>query len=122
MPLLINLVVYDISRVDEVVEAWGEAGVTGFSLIDSTGLVHHLRGKELRDDLPLFPSVRSLLEGNQEENRLLMSVVDDDFDLDALIRATEQALGPLDDPGTGILFVVPVVRVAGLQPRRPTEG
>jgi len=38
-----------------------------------------------------------------------------------LIRATERVLGPLDDPGTGILFVVPVVRVAGLQPRRQAE-
>jgi hypothetical protein len=121
MPLLVNLVVYDTGKVDEVVEAWVEAGVTGFSLIDSTGLVHHLRGKELRDDLPLFPSVRGLLEGDQEENKILMSVVPDDFDLEALIRATENVLGRLDDPGTGILYVVPVVRVAGLQLRQPPE-
>src|SRR3990172_8345699 len=98
MPLLVNLVVYDTRRVDEVVEAWVEAGVTGFSLIDSTGLVHHLRGKELRDDLPLFPSVHSLLEGDQEENRILLSVVPDDFYLDALIRATDRVLPPLHDP------------------------
>jgi nitrogen regulatory protein PII len=117
MPQLISLVIYDTERVDEVIEAWEKAGITGFTLIESTGLVHHLRGKELRDDLPLFPSVRSLLEGNQEENRLLMSVVDDTFDIDGLIRATEGVLGPLDEPGTGILFVVPVVRVVGLQPR-----
>jgi hypothetical protein len=31
-------------------------------------------------------------------------------------------LGPLADPGTGIMFVVPVVRVVGLQPRPSPEG
>jgi hypothetical protein len=122
MPQLINLVIYDTGKVDEVIEAWGRSGITGFSLIEGTGLVHHLRGKDLRDDLPLFPSVRALLEGDQEENRLLLSVVADDFDLDGLIRATERVLGPLADPGTGIMFVVPVVRVVGLQPRPSPEG
>jgi hypothetical protein len=67
--------------------------------------------------------VRALLEGDQEENRLLLSVVADDFDLDGLIRETERVLGPLADPGTGIMFVVPVVRVVGLQPgERPPDG
>jgi nitrogen regulatory protein PII-like uncharacterized protein len=122
MPLVVNLVIYDTDKVDEVIEAWSESGITGFSLIESTGLVHHLRGKDLRDDIPLFPSVRSLLEGNQEENRLLVSVVEDDFDLDGLIRVTERVLGPLNDPGTGILFAVPAVRVVGLQPRPPSGG
>jgi hypothetical protein len=122
MPLLVSLVLYDTRKVDEVLTAWLESGVTGFSLIHSTGLVHHLRGKELRDDLPLLPSVRSLLEGDQEENRLLLSVVPDDFDVEALISATERVLGPLDDPGTGILFVVPVMRTAGLQPRRSPDS
>jgi hypothetical protein len=121
MPQLINLVIYDTGKVDEVIEAWGRSGITGFSLIESTGLVHHLRGQELRDDLPLFPSLRELLAGNREENRLLMSVVDDSFDVDGLVRATEGVLGPLSDPGTGILFVVPVARVVGLQPQQASD-
>jgi len=44
-------------------------------------------------------------------------VLDDDFDLDGLIKATEQAVGgDFDAPDTGILFVVPVTRALGMRP------
>lgn len=116
MPQLVSLVVHDPGRVNEVVRAWLEAGVTGMTLLDSSGLGRHVREHELRDDLPLFPSLRKVLEGEEHHSRLLFSVVRDDFDIDRLIAATEHVLGPLDRPDSGILFVLPVVRAVGLQP------
>lgn len=118
MPQLVSLVVHDPGRADEIVRAWLGAGVTGMTLLDSSGLGRHLRERDLRDDLPLFPSLRKVLEGEERHSRLLFSVVPDDFDIDRLIEATERVLGPLDCPDSGILFVVPVVRAVGLQPYR----
>jgi len=122
MPQLVSLVVHDPGRVDDVVRAWLGAGVTGMTLLDSSGLGRHMREHELRDDLPLFPSIRKVLEGEERHSRLLFSIVPDDFDLEALIAATERVLGPLDEPDTGILFVLPVSRVVGLQPSRREAG
>lgn len=122
MPQLVSLVIHDPGRIDAIVRAWVGVGVSGLTLLDSSGLAHHLRDQAMRDDLPLFPSMRHLLQSPERQNRLLFSVVADDFDVERLIQATEGAIGRLDDPGTGILFVLPVTRVAGLQPRRNESG
>jgi len=122
MPQMIGLVVHNPARVDEIVRAWVAAGVPGMTFLDSSGLVHHLRDRDSRDDLPLFPSVRRLLHDEEEQGRLLFSVVPDGFDVDAVAAITEQVLGPLSAPGTGILFVIPVVRVFGLQPAQGRGG
>lgn len=115
MPHMVNLVLHDPGKTDEVVHAWLEAGVRGMTLLDSSGLARQVGERDLRDDLPLFPSLRSLLSIPERNSRLLFSVVADDFDLDGLIQATERVLGPLSAPDSGILFVVPVTRTAGLR-------
>jgi len=116
MPQLVHLVLSDPSHVDDVVRGWLEAGVRGLTIVDSTGLAQHLRGEGVRDDVPLFPSLRRMLAAGERHNRMLMSVIPDDLDLDRLVAATEAVVGRLDDHNTGILFVVPVTRVVGLQP------
>lgn len=118
MAKLIVLVVDDSGKVGDVLEAWTGAGVTGVTLLDSSGL-----GRDVfhGQDLPLFPSVRALLRSSEENNRTLLAVVEDSFDVRRLVAATEVITGPLAAPNTGILFVVPVTEVYGLdRPARPT--
>jgi nitrogen regulatory protein PII len=116
MAQIVCLVVHDPTKADDVGQAWVEAGATGLTLLDSCGWAARAEKRGVPDDLPLFPSVRKLMRGAEEMNRVLFSVVADDFDVDILVAAAERVLGPLTDPDTGILFVVPVGRVVGLQP------
>jgi len=116
MPQLVHLVISDPGKVEGVIRAWVEAGVRGLTIVDSTGLAHHLGREGPSDDVPLFPSVRKMLAGSERHSRMLLSVIPDDFELDRLIAVTEAVLGPLEDHNTGILFVVPVTRVVGLKP------
>jgi hypothetical protein len=77
----------------------------------------------LRDDLPLFPSVRDLLDKSEAHHRTIMSVLEDTVDVAAVVQATEKIVGPLDSPHTGILFTVPLLKVWGLQPcRQPDDN
>lgn len=58
------------------------------------------------------------MEGDEVNHRTLFNVLPDEFDIDELIRCTEDLTGDLDRPDTGFLFVAPVARVRGIN-RRP---
>jgi hypothetical protein len=115
MPQLVNLVIHDPGMVHALAEAWLASGVTGMTILDSRGLSHMTYGEGAREDLPLFPSLRKMMEGAEHHSRLIMSVVPDGFDIDGLVAATERVLGPLEKPDSGILFVLPVSQVRGLR-------
>ncbi len=114
MSELIVLVVDDAAKVTEVLNAWLEVGVPGVTMLDSVGLGHEFDKYGARSDLPLMPSLESLLRVREENSRTLFTVVPDGFDIEALITVTESITGHLDDPDTGILFTLPVSRVRGL--------
>jgi hypothetical protein len=117
MPNAVFIVMSSLDKCHDVLDAWEELGVTGVTILESIGLrkVQEIRAR--RDDLPLFPSLRHLLEDEEYHHRTAFVVLDDDFDLEGLIRVTEQAVGgDFDAPDTGILFVVPVTRALGMRP------
>ncbi|HLB46819.1 MAG TPA: hypothetical protein VJL59_07315 [Anaerolineales bacterium] len=118
MAELVVLVLDDPNKAFDIVKVWLEAGVSGVTMIDSAGLGHFIGQHGMRDDLPIILSLSSLLRSREETNRTLFSVVPDDFDVEALVAATEKVTGTLDDPDTGILFVLPVRKAWGLHRRR----
>jgi hypothetical protein len=124
VPNLIVAIVLHIEVCHDVVRVWEEAGVTGATILDSIGMSHLKQKQALRDDMPLVPSLRKLLETEEYNHRTIFSVVPDGFDLDDLIRRTEALVGNFDEPDTGFLFVVPVTRVRGLDrdSRHATPG
>ncbi len=95
-------------------DAWEAAGVTGITILESTGLGRLRRTMGLRDDMPLMPSLRSLMQSREEHHRTIFSLVEGDEMVDKIIEATENTIGPLSEPHTGVLFALPVSRVVGL--------
>jgi hypothetical protein len=95
-------------------EVWTREGAKGITVLHSTGF-ERLRGGWRRDDTPLFPSLRDLLERDDLHHRTLFTVADDDALVDRLIAAAQAVVGDFDTANTGILFTVPVGRTLGLQ-------
>jgi hypothetical protein len=114
MAELVVFVLHDPSKLEEVLATWLTLGVPGVTTLDSAGLRQQMGKRPLRDDLPLFPTLGDLLQSAEEQQRTLLAVVPDGFDVDGLVAATEQITGVLDAPNTGILFTVPVGRAWGL--------
>ena len=114
MPNLIVAVLLDMQVCHDVIHVWEEAGVTGATILDSVGMRHVIQRHTQRDDLPLMPSLRKLLESEEFNHRTIFSVVPDDFDIDELIRRTEALVGDFDESNSGFLFVVPVTKARGL--------
>ncbi|HQF70002.1 MAG TPA: hypothetical protein PLH39_01850, partial [Promineifilum sp.] len=96
-------------------------GVTGITILDSTGLGRIRQRASLRDDMPLLPSLHALLHAKEERHRTFMSVVDGEEMVNGIIEATQAILGDMSLPNTGILFVMPVTRVVGVPRRGQTD-
>ena len=67
-------------------------------------------------ELPIFAGFRSLLSGASTYNKSILSVIKEPEKVRAAFDLVEEVCGPLDNPGIGIAFTVPVQEVRGLMP------
>lgn len=112
MAHLVVLIVDDPGDCPDILDAWEAAGVSGITILESSGLGRYKRSG--RDDLPLMPSLRDFFESKEVRHRTLFSVVDDENKVDEMVRITRKVIGDLDAENTGFLFVVPVTHAYGL--------
>lgn len=116
MAHLVVLVLDKVEQSTEVLEAWEEAGVSGATILESTGMAR-IRGV-IRDDMPLLPSIEDVLAGREEHHRTIFTIVEEQEVVERVIAVTERIVGDFQDPYTGLLFVVSVSRVLGLNKKR----
>ena len=119
MAHLVVLVLDCAACCPDVLQAWENAGAPGVTILESTGLGRLRRGTEMRDDLPLVPSLLDLLGADEKHHRTLFAVIDDDEIVERVIQAAERIVGDFSEPHSGLLFVVPVSRVIGLKKHYP---
>ncbi len=122
MYYLVTLVIDDINSTHEVLDAWEQAGVGGITILDSTGIARLSATQGYRDDMPLMPSLRSLLHTREEHHRTIFSIVEGEEKVEQLIEATQTVIGQLHEPDTGILFALPLSHVVGFARRDYGEG
>jgi nitrogen regulatory protein P-II 1 len=118
---MVIFVLHDPSLLKDVLEAWDKTGVCGITILPSTGLKRLRSNDLLRDDIPLILGLDDLFKQEEHMNQTLFSVVDDDAMVDKIIEVTKPIVGDLNLPDTGILIVVPVARVIGLD-RKNTKN
>lgn len=112
MAYLLVLVLHSMRYCPSILDAWEDAGVSGITILESSGLGTVRRA--MQDDMPLFPSLHSLFSSRESHHRTLFTILPDDEAVDRVIAATEREIGDLSRPDTGLLFVLPVGRVLGL--------
>lgn len=113
----ILFVLHDVEYLNDLLQAWESTGVSGVTILPSTGLKRFQEKTGLRDDLPLIPGLDDLVERFENTNRTLFTIVKDEAKIDQIVAATESVTGDLDLPNTGILVVLPVARAYGLNRR-----
>jgi hypothetical protein len=114
MPTLIIMVLMDLNKLEQVVDAWYSAGSCGVTILESSG-ARHLLGTGARDDLPMFPSLHSLLSHQEVHHRTLFTLVGDNVDVTALFDATEAVVGSMTEPNNGIIMALPVIDARGIR-------
>jgi nitrogen regulatory protein PII len=109
---MVLLIVTKSDKVSDILDGWEATGVGGITILESTGL-GRVRQLAIRDDIPLMPSLSRLFQHREVRHRTLFTVVESDEIVDKLIQVTEKALGDLNNPDNGVMFVLPVSRVVG---------
>jgi nitrogen regulatory protein PII len=121
MNYMVILIVDDIDDCPDILSAWEEAGVSGITIFESTGL-GRIRRAGLSEDLPLMPSMHDLYQLGEVHHRTLLSVVDSQELVDKMVEIARKVIGDLEDAHTGFLFVVPVVQAIGLGRNRTNKS
>ncbi len=110
---LLVCVLDDPEKLTAVLEGWTQAGVGGITVLESTG-VQRMRQRASRQDVPLFMGFSRLLRTDEYSHNTLFAVVPDMGVVQRAVAATEAVTGDLNQPHTGILFVMPVAAAWGL--------
>ncbi len=114
---MVLFVLHDPEKLQEVLAAWEDCGISGATVLYSTGLGRIRDNEGLRDDIPLIPSVSDFFSHPEHHGRTIFTILDDDSIIPGLIAATEQVVGDLSEPNRGILAVLPVSQIKGLRKR-----
>ncbi|NUM48473.1 MAG: hypothetical protein HUU38_27525 [Anaerolineales bacterium] len=117
---LVLFILHDAELLEELLDAWEEAGISGATILHSSGLGRVRQGGGWRDDLPLIPSLKSLFDHEEYFSRTLFTVVENEATVDKVLAATEKTIGDLNKPDTGLMVVLPTAKVYGLRP--PVNG
>ncbi|PIE05217.1 MAG: hypothetical protein CSA76_00170 [Spirochaetales bacterium] len=96
--------------LEEVLEAYVEAGVEGATLLDSEGM-----GRFLAYEIPLFAGFKEFMKGNKPYNKTIISVIRSPKTVNRVKELVDEVVGGLDEPGTGVMFTIPVQWAAGLR-------
>ncbi len=111
---LILFVLHDPDKLMDLLDAWDNAGVSGVTVLPSTGIGRLRSSDMLREDIPLIPNLEELLQLREKTNRTLFTLVEGQDMIDRVVKVTEEIIGDLDEPNTGILTVIPVSKIYGL--------
>ena len=112
---LILCVLNDPSKLRDLLDAWKDAGADGATVFFSTGMGRIIQSANLRDDLPLMPSLSDFYHQDEKLSRTLFTVIKNDELVGPIITATRSVVGDLDQPGVGLLVVLPVDQIEGLR-------
>ncbi|NMC12721.1 MAG: hypothetical protein GYA34_07530 [Chloroflexi bacterium] len=113
---MLMFVLDDPGLLDDLLEAWENAGVRGATIVESTGI--HRRRKKIIPMRYIFQST-----GDVEENHYtLFVIVENEGIVQACLNATEKLVGDLNKPNTGVFAAWPLSVVKGVPSEAEEES
>lgn len=118
---MIMFVLDNPDYLDEILDAWEGIGVTGVTIIESTGISRYRQAKLI--GTPLMAGMNRIMHSNEEGHLTLFSIVKGEQKVRDCIEAVEKIVGNLLDPNTGVMAAWPLSVVKGVpDPTLNTEG
>jgi len=109
---LLVMVLDDLEHLNDVLNAWTEVGVPGITILESTG-VNRVLQRDTAD--AAFAGFSQIFGSGRVGHNTIFSVIADLELAEKAVTATEKVVGPMADPHTGIMFVMPLTKTWGIQ-------
>ena len=111
---IVLFVLDDPALLDQVLNAWDEIGISGVTIIESTGINRLRRARQVGS--PFMAGINRLMSGDQEMHYTLIAIVNDEALIQQCVTAVETIVGDLDEPNTGVMAAWPLDYVKGVPP------
>ncbi|MDI9485274.1 P-II family nitrogen regulator [Candidatus Darwinibacter acetoxidans] len=101
------IVLNDVNQLDEILERFVKVGVKGATVLDSQGMggaMVHGAGRSL----PLFGSLRSLMDSARPYNKTIFSVLESEEMVEKAVGAVQDVFDDRPAEGLGFMFSVPI--------------
>jgi nitrogen regulatory protein PII len=109
---MLMLVLDDPNQLDEVLDAWDGVGVSGVTIIESSGINRRRMARQV--GMLFMEGINRLIGSEEESHYTLLVIVPDDATVQACLKAVETITGDLDGPNTGVLAAWPLSFVKGV--------
>jgi hypothetical protein len=117
---MVMLVLDDPNRLDELLEAWRSAGVSGVTIMESIGAY---RRETRRVTGRYLFGLPGLTESAERSQYTLIAVVPDERTAELCLEASERIVGDLNEPNTGVFAAWELSSAKGVPgPAAETEG
>jgi len=107
---MLVMVLDDIARLGEILNAWMEVGLPGITILESTG-VNRVRQRQAPE--AAFAGFSQIFGSGRVGHNTIFSIIPTLDLAEKAVAATEAVVGKLSQPHTGVVFVLPVVQAWG---------
>ncbi len=114
-------ILQNTDKLNDLLDGWEEAGASGVTILPSIGLANFKEKRALQEDFPIIPNLEDLVESSLNHTRTLFSLVISQEIVDAIHQSTVDIIGDLEQPRTGIFFVLNVHQAFGIREYKNPE-
>lgn len=107
---LFLMVLNQIDKLDDLLENLMEKGVTGATILNSTGMMKELAKKN--EDYPIFGTIRFLIDFDRTESKTIFMVLKDE-QVDIVKKIVRQTID-ISKPDSAVIFTLPVLSAEGV--------
>jgi len=104
------IVLNKTNYLEDILTEFVRLGVRGATIIDTQGMASAIVHGQI-EDIPLFGSLKTILEGSLPYNKTIFSVIDNEELLQKTVESVNEVLSDVSGPGVGFMFAVPVVKM-----------
>jgi nitrogen regulatory protein PII len=111
------LVLEQVEKLPKILKDLVQIGLTGTTVLDSTGMGRLLMEWEVSD--PLLEFIKKVLSDKKKTNKTLFTVINEEKALKKAISTVKSNTGDLNEHGKGILFAIPIAFAEGVNKHIP---